>query len=341
VNAPRHQPPDRAPGGALAERAAALDWQALEELTHRDLGHRGLAAYRVGGKFLDRGQLRAAALEAAHRARGVAIVTGFCAILPDRVTAETDGPPGALFLAQVLDSLGIEVTLITDSPALALLSCGRDLLKLTRSELVEFPFDDSARTGTERWIDDFLARGRGASLTHLIAIERPAPSHGGEVCHNMHGDPIDGQTARTHRLLEAVRERKLPITTIGIGDGGNEIGMGSFARDDVAAAIGGDLAARIASRITTDFALIAGVSNWGAYALALAVGHLRGADLSSRWLQPEGQRELIETLVARAGAVDGRTLKAEPTVDGLAMDAFLQPLAEMHHIIERARSVSR
>jgi D-glutamate cyclase len=343
---------------------------------HRDAGARGLAGYRAGGAPLDRGQLRAAALNLAGHAQSVGIVTGFCAVLPNRVTAETDGPPGALFLTHVLRSLGIEVTLIADRYAMPLLQCGCDLLSFDRGILAEFPFEDGeadspTRTRnepphcvkTDRWIDDFLSTGRGRNLSHLVAIERPGPSHTLEsitsqtrrgetpakrflsevpdadrdVCHDMHGAPISAHTAKTHRLFEAVHQRKAPVTTIGIGDGGNEIGMGRFAWEDLARAVGGGAGGRIACRIATDFTLIAGVSNWGAYALALAVGRLRGEESSNRWLEPQGQRELIEKMVAEAGAVDGRTLRGEPTVDGLTMEAYLQPLADIRETLGQRR----
>jgi hypothetical protein len=331
-----------------------LDWHALSELMHRDDGPRGLPSYRVHGECLDRGQLHAAALHLAQHARTVGIVTGFCAVVGDWVTAETDGPPGALFLAQVLQSLFVDVTIITDRYALPLVKCGRDLLNLDRITLAEFPLEVGA---ADSWISEFLARNR--TLTHLIAIERPGPSHTLEsfssqsraaeapverflaevaghdrdVCHDMRGRAIDCHTARTHLLFEAIQQRKLPIATIGIGDGGNEIGLGRFAWEDLVAAIGGDVAGRIACRIATDFALIAGTSNWGAYALALAVARLRGEIHSSRWLEPAGQRQLIETLVSNAGAVDGRTLKSESTVDGLPIDLYLQPLIAMRDLL--------
>lgn len=333
-------------------------------MTHRDAGRRGLAAYRRDGAPLDRGQLRAAALDLAEHARDVAIVTGFPVIVGDRVRAETDGPPGALFLAQALESLAVDVTLVTDCHALGLLACGRDLMNLERTRLVEFPFGDDATT--DRWVEEFLSRGRGKDVTHLIAIERPGPSHtldtlrsqtrdsGAAVarfeaevfaddrgrCHDMRGTVISDRVAGTHQLFDFVRQRKRSITTIGIGDGGNEIGMGRFPWEEVTAAIGGGAAGRIVSHVATDYCVIAGVSNWGAYALALAMVCLRGGDVSSRWISPEGQRELIETLVGRAGAVDGRTLASEPTVDGLSPDAHLRPLAEMRRIIDPARSSS-
>ena len=149
---------------------------------HRDSSARGLAGYRAGGVPLDRGQLRAAALALVRHAQSVGIVTGFCAVLPKRITAETDGPPGALFLAQVFRSLGIEVILIADRYAMPLLPCGCDLLSFDRGILAAFPFEDGEADSphsveTDRWIDEFLSRGRGRNLSHLVAIERPGPSH--------------------------------------------------------------------------------------------------------------------------------------------------------------------
>jgi len=374
VSSSPERPATSAPHVQIAASDSALDWNVLEDVVHRDIGARGLAGYRAGGAGLDREQLRGAALNLAGHAQSVGIVTGFCAVLPNRVTAETDGPPGALFLAHVLRSLGIEVTLIADRYAMPLLQCGCDLMSFDHGMLAEFPFEDGeadspTRTRnepphcvkTDRWIDDFLTSGRGRNLSHLVAIERPGPSHTIEsvssqarrgepslerllaevpehdrdVCHDMHGTPIDAHTAKAHRLFEAVHQRKAPITTIGIGDGGNEIGMGRFAWEDLAHAVGGGAGGRIACRIATDFTLIAGVSNWAAYALALAVGWLRGEATSNRWLKPEGQRELIEKMVIQAGAVDGRTLLAEPTVDGLTMKAYLQPLADIRKIFAK------
>lgn len=363
MNAAEH-PLDPAIAQHVATRDTALDWHALESLMHRDAGGRGLASDRVAGRALDAGQLQAAALDLARRADRVAIVTGFPIVLPERVTAETDGPPGALFLADALRSLEVEVTLVTDHYALPLLAAGCDQLGIERDALVEFPFDETAGDSrpADRWIEEFFARGRGQSLSHLIAIERPGPSHtlsslaaqrrtgdapldrfGKEVpepdrnvCHDMRGTSIEPYTAPVHRLFDVARGRIPAVTTIGIGDGGNEIGMGCFRWEDLARAIAGDAGGRIACRTATDYALIAGVSNWGGYALGLACGWLRGVNVAQPRFEPEAQRELIAQLVAHAGAVDGRTRRDEPTVDGLSPDEHLAPLAAMHAIVARA-----
>jgi hypothetical protein len=193
----------------------------------------------------------------------------------------------------------------------------------------------------------------------LIAIERPGPSHTLEslaaqrraapppiaqftdsvpaaerdVCHNMRGESIDAWTAKTHRLFEAIAAAGLPIATIGLGDGGNEIGMGQYQWEVLVDAMGSNVAGRIVSRIATDFTIIGGVSDWAAYGLALAVARLCGATgLGRRW-DSRGQRELVERLVAQTRAVDGLTLRREATVDGLPLDIYLRPLEEMRKLL--------
>jgi hypothetical protein len=361
----------------MKPRAAEQDipWAELEQIVHRDPAARGLASFRRNRAALDAGQLRAAAVHLSQHAAAVGIVTGFCIADGPRVAAETDGPPGALFLARAFSALGIEAILISDCLALPLLKAGCAAWNLTGVRFVEFPFEVGepaapARAGnkledsavTESWLDAFFSAGAGRSLSHLIAIERPSPSHtldslaaqkrtgtvpterfatlvpaaDRDICHNMRGLAINAYTARTHRLFERIAEERLAITTIGIGDGGNEIGMGSFAWETIVEALGGDsassIAGLVAARIATDFALIGGVSNWVAYALALALVRLRGdGDLARDW-DERAERGLIEVLV-RAGAVDGVTRRQEPTVDGLDLDTYLAPLAAMRSLL--------
>jgi hypothetical protein len=347
---------------AIEERK--IDWAELENIVHRDPVARGLAGYSPAGAPLDAGQMRAAATDLALRADTVGIVTGFCSVLQDEVTAETDGPPGALFLARALAACGIDVVLITDRYALPLLEAGRGLWKLDRTLLCEFPFEDGQtsrasndalhNTTSDRWTRDFFvrfaARDSARPLSHLISIERPGPSHtldslraqganestlaqfehdvpaaSRNVSHTMRGKSINRWTAKTHRLFEWIGEQQLGVTTIGIGDGGNELGMGHFAWELLNAATSGP-AGQIACRVATDYALIAGVSDWAAYCLALTVARLRGEGYSARDWHARGQRELIETIVRQTSAVDGVTLRHEPTVDGLKLDVYLEPL---------------
>src|SRR5262249_10800728 len=138
-------------------------------------------------------------------------------------------------------------------------------------------------------------------MTHLIALERCGPSHTPESLgsrsdeseetskrflqevpaahqdryHNMRGEDATECMAPAHLLFEDAVRQNPPLMTIGIGDGGNEIGMGKIPWDTIRRNVpNGGL---IACRVPTDHLIVAGVSNWGAYALAAGVRLLRGA----------------------------------------------------------------
>jgi hypothetical protein len=314
----------------------------LEELIHRDPGGRGVASFLFNGAALGTGQLAAAAHSLASSARAVAIVTGFAVHDGQAYVAETDGPPGALALADVLLHHGVEVALVSDSIGMSALAAGCRELDLSPRLLV-FQFKDE-----DAWIETFLQSDFGRRLTHLLSIERVGPSHTLEslaaqpregpppleeferevppehrdVCHNMRGVPIGDCTAKTHRLFEIVQQRRLPITTIGIGDGGNELGMGQFPWEVLRAAIAQGPAGRVVCRIATDLAIVAGVSNWGGYALAAAIDSLRGSDYFPRHWNAERERRLLEALIRESGCVDGVTRRCEPTVDGLSAEVL-------------------
>lgn len=364
-----------------------IDWGQLEQLMWRDPAARGVSGYRFRDRPLAAGQLQAAAESLAQGSGTVAIATGFW--IPPAATsdgesasgnataggsaagggsAETDGPPGALFLARALMSLGREVLLVTDAVGLPLLEAGCDALDLPRSCLREFPFEDpdphhparasnaaQFNTRSDQFVRELLASASGRRLSHLIAIERAGPSHtvesalqcasfyagedipGGcfesevperdrNCCHNMRGESINPFTAKVHRLFEEVSAQRPNVTTIGIADGGNEIGMGCYPWKVMRSAIAFGPSGRVACRIATHHTLLAGVSNWGGYALALAVCETLGRGrLAQRW-DLEDQRSLVETLVAQAGAVDGVTRTRQATVDGLPLETYLQPL---------------
>jgi hypothetical protein len=351
-------PPDRPTD--IERRDRQIPWSAIEALTHHDPCHRGLAEYRDQGELLDAGQLRAAALSLAQRATTVGVVTGFCVVTDRGIAAETDGPPGALFLARALAACGHDVVLLSDAHGLPLLQAGKDLWRLERVLLLELPFESPADAPrqVDEVLDAILAPTSAAALSHLVAIERPGPSHTLESlasqnrigpaprtrfvesvaqhsrdrCHSMRGEPIDEHAAPAFRLFDRIAERGLPIATIGIGDGGNEIGMGRFAWETLVDAIPSNVATRIVSRVATDFALVGGTSDWAAYALALSFAALGGRLGEAEAWTANVQAALLERLV-QAGAVDGITHRRELTVDGLALDAYLEPLVAMRRLL--------
>ncbi len=311
----------------------------------RDPARRGLIAADERRGAVCSGHLAAAADDLSESATRVAIVTGF--YIPRAVppAAETDGPLGSTLLAAALEALGIECRLITDEPCAAAVACAAGQMGLDRDRVIVAPHD-----GRE-WSAAFLKSGWGSRLSHLVAIERVGPSHTIESlskqarvgpppleafertvpeasrnrCHNMRATVIDDWTANLHELFEAAHAQRPDIRTIGVGDGGNEIGMGSIAWEEIVARLDHDGAGLLPCRIATDWTILAGVSNWGAMALAAGVLALRRRlDVLAPWTCRQ-QELALEELVRRGPAVDGKTARAEATVDGLPFAAYIQP----------------
>lgn len=327
-----------------------IDFQSLETVIRQDPSGRGISSYLQNGQWLAAGMLEHAARDLAERAEAVAIVTGFCVADSEPPVAETDGPPGALYLARALSELGTEVVLISDRFGIPLLELGCELWRLDIKR-VEVPI---VRQAAEEVIETLMRSALGQRLSHVIAVERVGPSHTinslaaqprtgpppsefsrqvpphhFESCHNMRGLSIDHVTAPLHLLFEKGGPRSYKMKTIGIGDGGNEIGMGSIPWEILWVALKGEHAGKIICRVATDFLILAGVSNWGAYALACAVASVCGRDdLIAAWNE-KGQRELIECLVSEGGAIDGLTRRRKPTVDGLPLDVYLGVLEQV------------
>ena len=238
------------------------------------------------------GALRAA--RALLSARTVLIATGF--VVADGMP-ETDGPPGAAVLGRALRRRGARVRYTSDPATLPSLTA-------TLEALGE-PADVFAYPDTPDAAEAVLARERP---THLVAIERPGRGRGGDYL-NARGVSVKPWNRPIDEMFLA---RRRPVT-IGVGDGGNEIGMG---RVRARLAREGRLMSRIASVVSVDHLVVAGVSNWGAYGIVAHLGRLSGATLLHA---PADERRLIEACVG-AGAVDGITRRAEHTVDGMDAD---------------------
>ena len=287
----------------------------IEALCALDAGGRGIRRLVVAGAM-------AAAAESLAGAPRVALVTGFV----PRPTwgAETDGPSGTVVLGRALRRLGAEIRYLADPPVLPLLEA---CLKVFREplDLVALPGEPrAALTTARRALREFAP-------SHLVAVERPGRAADGDY-YNARG----GSVAAHHAPLDALFLRRRPDrVTVGIGDGGNEIGMGRVrARVRHAIAHG----ARIGSVVRTDYLIVAGTSNWGAWGLTAHLGLATGQDLLHT---PEEEARLTRAMVA-GGGVDGLTGEAAPTVDSLPVTlhrAVLATLRELwRHLIDRRGS---
>ncbi len=334
--------------------------ETLRAMIQVDVGRRGLAADPVHNLLTAcAGDFAAACHSLAETPHArLAIVTGFFIAHATPPAAETDGPLGALFLARTLPALGIDVVLATDAlcvPALraGLRACGLEgrIALLT----LPHPFAGSPEEYRHRFAEQV------GPLTHLLALERVGPSHtvaslqaqgGGEATddvtlylaevpahehdryHSMRGRDITALMSPAHWLFEATAGPLAAVVTLGIGDGGNEIGMGKVAWSVLRRNI--PLGAIVGCRVATRYLVVAGVSNWGAYGLAAGLLSLRGQPPDPEWFLPAREEELLTCMVREGPLVDGLTGLPTSTVDGLAFPRYAEPLVALGQAVQRA-----
>ena len=208
-----------------------------------DPGNRGLARDPDDNLFTaTAGQFQAACRSIAeHPNPRVRIYTGFFIPTAEPPSFESDGPLGATFISWVFSCLDIAVDIRADAALLHSVS---------------------------QWDQPSTFR---RIISHVLALERPGPTYDGTF-RTMRGIDISSHHEAVH--AKYVADAVLPgVVTIGIGDGGNEIGMGKISPKIMTANI--PSGAAVHCRIGTDYLIVAGVSNWGAYALAAGVALVR------------------------------------------------------------------
>jgi glutamate racemase len=303
-------------GGAAEAKSADADEAVTEQetrvsarldrlLTANDL--RDVSRFHVEGGALS----AAKALEHADR---VMILTGFSVDHTDPANPaspglpETDGPPGAAALAHALWELGKVVTFVTDKANEPVLRAAVKALNPEAEQYARFDVMDAPHAGhaASRQADALLDKHRPDAV---VAIELPSRNENGERL-NMRGKNINGFNAPVDQLLINARRRE-DITTVGVGDGGNDAGMGGLA--GIPKALDG---ATMAAAVPADHPVTAWNSNLGATAIGAVM--LQRAGKLDKLLTGEQQDDAIRATI-KAGAVDGVTRGREvnqPTADG-------------------------
>jgi hypothetical protein len=146
----------------------------------------------------------------------------------------------------------------------------------------------------------------------------------------MRGRDITAKMSPAHLLFEHEARQEPRLTTIGIGDGGNEIGMGKVAWEVVRRNIPGG--ARVACRTATDHLIVCGISNWGAYGLAAGVRLLRGYEPTADVFDVEKERDILEFMVKSGPLVDGVLGRPCVSVDGQPFERYAEPLRRLAQI---------
>ena len=217
--------------------------------------------------------------------------------------AETDGPVGTCTIAKALEKLGYSPVVITDK------FC-TNFFEIENIN-VEYIDNSFSQNEMEELIEKYSPKG-------MISIERCGKNKFGEYA-NMRGISISEFTAPLDNLFEKYEG---VIPTIGVGDGGNEIGMGCLK--DV-------ITQRLSLEpciVKADYLVIATVSNWGAYGITCALGIKTGKELlpTFNWI-----RKYIQNTVD-IGSVDGVTHERVVSVDGKGMDIEEEIIEELREI---------
>ena len=255
------------------------------------------------------------------KSRTVMITTGF--VVPPWLEAETDGPVGSATLARSLNlALDLTPIIITEKAAVPKMKAMMEAVGFRvrdTGEIGEVPrratvlgFTTDYKQATKE-AEDLVSK---ISPSSVIAIEKAAPNRVG-VFHSGVGVDVSSLSAKVDKLIEEAKKSGIP--TVGIGDAGNEIGMGCI-EDAVRTLLptgsecGCSCHGGVASAVSTDSLIVAGTSNWGAPAIeALLAYHFK-----SRELLHDAKTELrmIET-AASLGYIDPASGFADPGVDAI------------------------
>ncbi|XP_055087186.1 D-glutamate cyclase, mitochondrial isoform X2 [Periophthalmus magnuspinnatus] len=260
---------------SLASKRAVHKIRQLENIIREDPGERGISAI-----FL-KDELLLSCLALSH-AFSVLITTGFPTHYMHNPPDETDGPPGAFAMANMLLSLGKRVTMVTDQRCLQL---NQDIMnEAVSSGVLAAPiplvtFEDNSPDSALNFLCHHgdITKPR---YDHLVAIERSGRAADGNY-YNMRGVNIKHMVDPIDNLFIAAKD--IPgILTTGIGDGGNELGMGKLKERVKSRMPKGEL---IACDVAADYAVTCGVSNWGGYAVACGLFLLQSCSSHQRYLQ--------------------------------------------------------
>ena len=290
----------------------------IYKLVSKDEGKRNIG--RLVRKCENELELASRALyETSSSSEGrILILSGFpCHIDADN-PQESDGPLGALCIARALSVMGQKVELITDESCVSVFdACREASIENADSEASREVMENveirSFDTNTNWHCQDLIERELN-NVNALVAIERAGANARGEYM-TSRKVTMNHLVTKIDNLFATAFERN--ILTVSIGDGGNELGMGSLM-----SLIEQDITngKHIGCVTGSERVIPCSVSNWGGYALA---GSLCTID---RHNSEAGDEKFLPTLEEEdammdgglsVGMRDGITGKSERSVDGL------------------------
>lgn len=255
----------------------------------------------------------------------VLVSTGF--LVKPTMNPETDGPIAAALTARAVAILGGIPVIVAEEGCLPSLRVACRAAELNVMESVDSALKTpgsvvltamppcAQAAEAERVMAELLALSPAA----MIDIEHPGKGCDGKYYSAM-GYVLEGWPGPVDDLFEKVRAQG--GFTIGIGDLGNEIGMG-FARPAITEMI--PYGGLIATEGTCDAPIIACISEYGAYGLFAALTFISGKDVLP-------SPDLVETVLRAAvtgGAICGCNGVPTPSIDMIDVEyvrAYVQML---------------
>lgn len=276
-------------------------------------------------------------LSGAEKSKTVLITTGF--VVPPWIESETDGPIGSATLARSLNlALDLTPIIVTEKSSVPKMKSMmeavgfrvRDYEKLgsvpRRASVVGFTTDKN-QAGKEA--EELVSK---ISPSSVIAIEKASPNRVG-VFHSGVGVDVSPVSAKVDRLIEAAKNSG--ISTIGVGDAGNEIGMGCIEETvrkllPTGSDCGCPCHQGVASSVSTDSLMVTGTSNWGGPAIeALLAFHFKAKELLH---DAETELRMIKT-AASLGYIDPASGFADPGVDAIPASVHAAMIDMLNFIV--------
>ena len=191
---------------------------------------------------------------------------------------------------------------------------------------VEFPYGMDRRSEVEALFDQHQP-------TAVAFVERTGPNEAG-VYHTIRGTAKKpDEILAGHLFAEVAKERG--IFTLGVGDGGNEIGFGKIHDEAQEIQPAGKqcicpCGKGVITVVETDVLVMAGTSNWGGYGIAAMMGYLlEKPDLVQ---EPEMEYRMLEACVD-AGGADGAYAAPMMKVDGTSWQTQMALVTILREIV--------
>jgi hypothetical protein len=300
-----------------------------------------------------------------------------------RVGGENDGPPGAVIMAKTIVDQGTPVVLVTDKSseaalATALVGAGLaklkdgaslgtsltlaqvDIHKLVAVDIPavpvptgppghDLPTDNpklrkeiiAARNAeTREAVGETVGRLERAGVKTMITIERPSVTELDGGLYSMLG--IDVAPFNLD-LSPTLGSGSFKPFTIGIGDGGNELGTGGIRRmtaegrdENLVPFVNRGSVIGAKESLKTDVMLLSSVSNNGGMTVAMALQAVLRAGQSPQTLEKDldttiaTYNSVIETMHGAGTSIDGVDKVNLKTVDGRALGSVKQAEERAH-----------